>query len=294
MTDKNEKISIALAVYNGEKYLPELLASLEKQTLKPDEIVVVDDCSRDNSLSIIHDFPLSFNKRVFRNETNQGPVYTFKKSAELSSGNFIAFCDQDDIWLPGKIEQSFNKIKELSNDKPAVVFSDLSVIDENGKLVQKSFWKQMDINPVKFSLKDILFDNIITGCTAIVNKSMVDELIKMPADIMMHDHWIALIAYSFGSYAFVDKPTVLYRSHQHNVTNKIKPSTANIFLNDYKNKEQYLKDNIEQAKKFKDLYAGRLKKNEVNILEKFISLQNKNFLVKRTAKFTRRISRKLK
>src|SRR3954452_20549451 len=95
-----KSISIALAVYNGEKYLEELLKSLEKQTLEPCELVVIDDCSSDASLEIINDFQFSFEKKIFSNKENRGPVYTFKRLASLCQGDFIAFCDQDDIWLP--------------------------------------------------------------------------------------------------------------------------------------------------------------------------------------------------
>lgn len=293
MNNLNKQISVALAVYNGAKYLPELLASLEAQTYKPKELLVVDDCSADNSLAAIEAFPLSFDKKIFKNRENKGPVYSFKKAGELCSGEYVLFCDQDDIWMPDKIESSFKKMNELKKNVPAVVFTDLSVINEKGKLVQPSFWKQMDIQPEKFSFKDILFDNIITGCTAMINQKMTEELAVMPEDVMMHDHWIALIAYSFGTYTFIDKPTVKYRAHQANVTEKIKASVIDNFVNDYK-KEDYLKNNIEQAIKFKNVYASRLTATQLKAIEEFISLGKKNFVVKRLAKYGRRISRRLK
>src|SRR2546423_5587726 len=180
MNNNADTVSVALAVYNGEKYLPELLSSLQAQTAKPHELVVLDDCSTDNSIEIINAFPLSFEKKVFSNERNMGPVYTFKKLVGLSRGSFIAFCDQDDVWVPEKLERSLSEIQKMNNNIPGIIFTDLSVIDEKGKLLQKSYWRGRSVHPCKFSFADILFANNITGCTTLVNKQMANELSKMP------------------------------------------------------------------------------------------------------------------
>ncbi len=289
-----ESVSVALAVYNGEKYLKELLSSLEKQTNKPTELVVLDDCSSDNSLKIIRTFPFSFEVRIFSNERNRGPVYTFKKLLDLCKGNYIAFCDQDDIWLPEKLEVSISSLKKINSSKSAVVFTDLSVIDENGKILQNSFWKQMAIKPEKFSLTDILFGNIITGCTAIINRSMASQFQKMPLDIMMHDHWIALIAYSFGKFAFIDQPTVMYRSHLNNVTSKEKSSLLKILHSDFKQRSSYLNENIRQAIRFKTIYSIDLSATDKKKLNEFISLQERPFWYRRFQRYRRSLIRNFK
>jgi len=254
---------------------------------------VLDDASKDASLEIMKSFPFSFTKKIFSNEMNRGPVYTFKKLSALCNGDFIAFCDQDDIWLPEKLELSLEKMMKMRSDIPAIVFSDLSIIDANGKLLQNSFWKQMQIQPNKFTLTDILFGNIVTGCTALINKGMAEELFKMPLDIMMYDHWMALIAYSFGEYDFINKPTVKYRAHSNTVTNKSKLPFLNIFLNDLEQKEFYLHENINQAIKFKDIYSSILTADQRKELDQFINLQHKNFFQKRFLKYRRSFFRKL-
>lgn len=288
-----EPISIALAIYNGAKYLKELLSSLENQTVKPLELVVVDDCSSDDSIKIVQDFPLSFEKKVCSNEKNMGPVYTFKKLAELCSGNFIAFCDQDDIWLPQKLEHSLQAIKEISDDIPGIIFSDLSVIDENGKPIHESYWKVRHVTPDRFSFVDILFSNIITGCTVMINKAMIGEFLKMPSNVMMHDHWLALIGYSFGKYSFINEPTVLFRSHGNSVTSKSKVTTLQVFLNDFKNRDQYLQKNIQQAIEFKNLYFSKLSNRDAKTITQFIKLQQKPFFYKRLRKDSRSLFRRL-
>jgi glycosyltransferase involved in cell wall biosynthesis len=282
---RNERVSIALATYNGEKYLPALLASLQKQTIKPFELIVLDDSSTDDSLRIINNYPFLFEKKVFSNNKNQGPIYTFKKLAGLCSGEYIAFCDQDDIWNKDKLELGIDRIKELPGEIPGIVFSDLKVIDEEGKVTSNSFWKVMNIKPHVFSFKDVLFDNIITGCTTMINKAMAREVLKMPDNIMMHDHWMALIAYSFGNYSIINAPTVLFRVHNSNVTKKNRRSHLKVFFEDLKMQQDYLKRNFVQAIQFRELYVSKLRARDLKEIEKFVSLYKKPFLVKRWVKY---------
>ncbi len=289
-----QSVSVALAVYNGEKYLAELLSSLQNQTLQPYELVILDDCSADDSIEIIKAFPLSFEKKLFSNERNMGPVYTFKKLASLCNGNYIAFCDQDDIWIPEKLQLSLSEIKKINTKIPGMVFTDLSVMDEEGKLMEYSYFKQRKIQACKLSFADILFGNVVTGCTTLINKAMARELLKMPLNVIMHDWWMALIAYSFGEYSFVNKSTVLYRSHSNSVTKKDKTSFIKIFFDEYKKKSAYLHENIQQAIEFKKLYSSDLSRRDLKKLEQFINLQHKTFLHKRIVRDSRSLLRRLK
>jgi glycosyltransferase involved in cell wall biosynthesis len=290
----NNRVSVALAVYNGEKFLPQLLASLQKQTQHPAELVIVDDCSTDKSLDIINSLSFSFPKKVFVNEKNLGIMATFKKLAVLCEENYIAFCDQDDIWLPQKIERSLSAIKKIDDNNPAIVFNDLSVIDEEGMLIHQSFWKLRSTNPKNFSLLDILFGNIVTGCASIINRAMANELTKMPLSVMMYDHWMALIGYSFGKYSFVDEPLILYRAHGTNVTDKHKASFFVNFRNELKNRPAYLHKNIQQAIEFKKLYSAELNNGDLKSLNSFIDLEKKSFYYKRFMRDKTSLLRRLK
>jgi rhamnosyltransferase len=167
------------------------------------------------------------------------------------------------------------------------------MINEKGELMQDSFWKEMAIKPNKFSLTDILFGNIITGCTTLINRSMTKELLRMPLNVMMYDHWIALIAYTFGSYFFIEEPTVLFRTHSQNVTGKEKYPVLKVFLDDFKNHSLYLSENIQQAIEFKTLYSDYLKREDLKKLEEFIDLREKSFVQKRFMRYYRSLLRKL-
>lgn len=291
---QNDTVSIALAVYNGAVYLPELLASLENQSVKPFELVVLDDCSSDDSLAVINAYPLSFPKRIYKNEKNSGPVFTFKKLAELCSGSFISFCDQDDVWLPKKIELSLSQIKKTKTDVPGLVFTDLTVVDENMELVYPSFWRIRSVFPDFFSFEHILYGNIVTGCTVVINQAMAKELIRMPVNIAMHDWWMALIAFGFGEHRFVNGSTVLYRSHSQSVTDKKENSFFKVFLREYKNRSEFLRVNILQAIEFRTIYADHLDRKKRKDLEYFIYLNKKSFFYKTVVRNAKSLKRRMR
>lgn len=292
--NNNDTVSIALAVYNGEKYLPKLLESLNNQTIKPFELVVLDDCSSDNSLDVIKNYPLSFPKRIFSNTKNSGPVFTFKKLTELCSGNFISFCDQDDIWLPEKVEKSLVEIKKIDAGTPGLVFTDLRVVDEQANLLHSSFWAIRSIYPGLFSFTDILYGNIVTGCTIMINTAMSAELQKMPLNVIMHDWWMALIGFSFGEHRFVNEPTILYRSHGQSVTDKTKTNFIQVFKQECKHNSNFLKENILQAAEFKKIYTLRLNKAMNRRLDGFLSLTGKGFFYKIFRRNLRSLQRRVK
>ena len=125
------KISIALATYNGEKYLQEQLDSISNQTRYPDEVVITDDGSTDSTVSILNNFKLesSLNCNISINTTNKGTAFSFKRSIDSCKGDVIAFCDQDDIWLPNKLE----RIEKEFNESPSIeyIISNAIIIDQN-------------------------------------------------------------------------------------------------------------------------------------------------------------------
>lgn len=292
--EDNADISVALAVYNGERFLQQQLESLENQTLKPRELVVVDDCSSDASIKIIDNFPSTFEKKIYRNEKNEGVIRSFRKATASTTGKYIALCDQDDIWLPNKLQLSLQKIKECDENKASIVFTDLKVIDDEGKVINPSYWKLRSTVPDKFTLADILFGNIITGCTTFFNQRMKEEFLKMPDEVMMHDHWLALIAYSFGNYAFIDQPTILFRSHNTNVTTKTEASFLQNFISSFRNSDLYLDENIKQAIAFRDIYKDQLSREDLRSIDSFIQMKNAGFLRRRLRRDSRSLWRRIK
>ena len=274
------RISVAVAVYNGATFLQNLLTSLEEQQLKPFEIIVVDDSSTDASAEIINSFPFSFSQlKYYKNESNLGVLETFKKAVALCTGDYIALCDQDDIWFPQKLQNTFELLNK--GETPSIVFTDLIVIDNAAKIIVPSFWKYYNIKPEALYFFDLLFANVVTGCTVLMNTKMRNHIADMPTDVMMHDHWLALIAYSFGSYTFSENPMVYYREHNESVTAKQKQSLIKRMRLAYKERSLFLKTNLIQAKQFKNIYKSLLSEKNIMELEYFIALESKTFFFKR-------------
>lgn len=119
----SDRISVAMTTFNGERYLREQLDSIYSQTRVPDEVVVVDDCSVDNTSTILQEYHQSKGLTDFVNDKNLGVNKNFEKAISLCTGDYIAISDQDDIWFKNKLELSYLKLKEIENDEPSSVSS---------------------------------------------------------------------------------------------------------------------------------------------------------------------------
>jgi len=290
----SNEISVVLAVYNGEKYLAKLLESLFAQkgvTIK--ELIVVDDKSTDGSMDIVNAYQQTYPQvKIVGNEVNLGPIGSFKKGAALCTSDYLAFADQDDIWKENKLARSLSCLKQVDIDnKPSMVFTDLEMMDEEGNPLNGSFWKWYDIDPAKNNFYTILFGNIATGCTMVINKKMRDELVAMPLNAPMHDHWMALIAFSIGNYGYLDDQTVLYRLHNSSVTNKnevtFSQKVGNFLEASFSKESDFMGEYINQAVLFKSKYGDKLNAQTNRQLDYFIKLKS-------SSGFMKKIKRKLR
>jgi len=283
MSEKRNKLSVALCTYNGELYLKRQLDSILNQTYPIDEIIIVDDCSSDSTRSILNDYKEKFSSiKLFFNEENLGPNGAFKYAISLASNEFIALSDQDDIWFENKVELQMTGILKNGHHlekKPILSFHDLCLIDENDRITDNSFWKVHKFMPESFTFKKLLISNIVTGCTCVINKSMRDELVKCDMqNIIMHDYLIALIGYGFGTVIYISEPLMYYRSHSSSVTEKEKITFKNridSFISRVNN-GKYLMPHILQIKQFKDLYESKLNLDKLNMINYFLKFEKKN------------------
>jgi glycosyltransferase involved in cell wall biosynthesis len=218
-------IDILLATYNGEKYLKEQLNSLFLQTYQNFKILVRDDGSIDSTINIIKEYEKVYPtkiKLIQDNFGNLGSSKSFMKLLEYSKSKYIMFCDQDDIWLPDKIRKSLSKIIDLEkkhgSDIPLLVFTDLKVVDEKLNIIQKSFWKYQKLIPdISSNWKKLLAQNVITGCTIIINNKSKKVLLPFSLNMMIHDQWIGVNIAKFGKIDYLKEQTILYRQHGCNV-----------------------------------------------------------------------------
>ena len=262
-------INVLLSTYNGEKYLPELLESLANQTYSPVKITIRDDGSRDNTIKTIETFAAGRNNLSFYKGENLGVVNSFfmlLKNADASG--YYSFCDQDDVWLPDKLERAVDAINKHSKSKPVIYCSAYNLVDEKLNYIGKPL-----TTIKKPSFGNALVENLATGCTVVINNSARDILInKLPQNALMHDWWMYLVISAFGQVIYDPNPSILYRQHASNVVG----AQANMMTKWMNRVKQYKKRNgerliFQQVLEFYNLYKNQMDKKTLDITEKFLN-----------------------
>ena len=211
MSKSSSLVSIAMATYNGEKYIAEQLENLVNQTHKPIEIVITDDHSTDNTVSIIKEFQKKHSSiALIIKESNSGVTKTFEQSISNCKGEYIALSDQDDIWELNKIEIL---LSELNNED--AIYSNSLLVDKNGTSLNKEFKSLMNLQSY-YSGAPFLLANCVPGHTILMKAGFAKTLFPFP-DHLMFDRWISFCAASNNGIKYVDKPLVKYRQHDDNV-----------------------------------------------------------------------------
>lgn len=206
------------------RFLRAQLESIAGQTLPPGELVVCDDCSSDGTPDLVEEFAarVHFPVRLYRNDSRLGVLRNYTRAAGLCRGDYAAFCDQDDVWLPDKLELSAQGMREAElawgKDTPLLLHTDLTAVDSGGKVIAPSFMKLQNIRHEGGEpLKTLLVQNFVTGCTVLLNRPLLRAALPVPERALMHDWWFALVAAALGELVFIPRPTVLYRQHSGNV-----------------------------------------------------------------------------
>jgi len=213
------KISIALCTYNGAQFLQEQLESIAFQTRIPDEMIICDDLSKDDTLEILKNFvsKVSFPVRVFLNEENLGSTKNFEKAITMCTGDIIFLSDQDDVWYPDKLE----KIEKLFSISPftAAIFTDAEVVDENLRPLGYSLWQSIGFSKKEQNcfihgkfIEVLLKRNVLTGSTMAFRSEFKKLFFPIP-DIWVHDGWIALLIAFASDLYLISEPLIKYRQH---------------------------------------------------------------------------------
>jgi glycosyltransferase involved in cell wall biosynthesis len=212
--DMDKQISIAMATYNGESFLRDQLDSLYTQTTLPDEVIVIDDCSDDNTVQILNEYNESKGLKYYINKNNVGINQSFEIAIRKCSGDYVMICDQDDIWLPDKVKTSLQKMVEIERDNlPTLVTSGHIDIDEEGKILSS-------FSVIKHSenIASALLRNSMQGCTLMLNKNLVSNILPLPREEgVMYDAYIGITALMIGKKYDIMQPLMYYRHHGNNV-----------------------------------------------------------------------------
>ena len=283
-----KSIAIAMTTCNGERFLKEQLSSILAQTYPPSAIIICDDCSTDGTVGILRDFSAQYPLIQYTvNPSRIGVIENFKQVVSIAKADYIALSDQDDVWKPWKLAVLAEKMKEIeSGNLPAMVFSDLEVIDSNRKILNPSFWNELGQDGYQHCFNTLLFGNFVTGCTILMNVRMQEHFAAIPSDALMHDAWLGLIAYSFGEVGEVKEPLVQYRRHDSNLAylstyrKKTFPERVMNHLKSLLAKNDFLEDQLSLVQKFHDRYNGRFTDQQQRLIREFLDLKHRSYLKK--------------
>lgn len=234
-------IDILLASYNGEKHIAEQIESILNQSCREWFLYIKDDCSTDNTINIIKKYEKKYKdkiKVILTDKPSGSAKNNFFSMLQYSKNDYIMTCDQDDVWLPEKIEITYSKMKEAENiysNIPILVHTDLKVADGNLSVISESLLKMQNLDSKRDKLNNLLVQNIVTGCTVMVNRNLLNYIKATPQHAIMHDWWMALIASALGKIEFIDEPTVLYRQHSENDVGAKQVKSADYIMKRLKN-----------------------------------------------------------
>jgi hypothetical protein len=282
------QIEVLLATYNGARFLREQIESVFAQQDVQVSILARDDGSNDGTQDILTEYATSHPRQfqVVQDNLRTGTARgNFGLLLQATKAEYAAFCDQDDVWLPHKLNASVKAMRALENkhgvDTPLLVYTDLRVVDQQLHTVNESLWQTNELwNAQAPTLPKLLSENVVTGCTALLNRALIDRMRSMPATAQMHDHWAALIASSLGDLATVPEATVLYRQHGNNVVGAVQGrrsllakimrfvSTEGLLAR----RKQYALDRT-QAKSLLELHGAAMASSKRAIVEGFVALE---------------------
>lgn len=214
-------VSICMATYNGERYIREQLNSILSQISDEDEIIISDDSSTDKTIDIIYEYLDKANIKLLKSQKFHSPIFNFENAIKHANGDYIFLCDQDDVWLPNKL----NKMKK-ELEKFDLVVSDCRVVDEKLNIISESFFSILKSG--KGFWKNLAINSYL-GCCMAFRKDICNYILPFPKGIAMHDIWIGLSVELNGSIKFLNEPLILYRRHGDNASSSSEKSNYSIF-----------------------------------------------------------------
>lgn len=219
-------IDIALASYNGEKYISAQIDSIFANNLSAvgaslGKLIVSDNVSTDKTAEIVRDICRAHPQLQLHINHQRGVIHNFNHALVQTDASYVMLADQDDVWLDNKVALSLQKMQELERqfgtEIPLLVFTDLAVTDHQLTVISPSFFAYQKIDPVNYVRPESLFlYNVAPGCTMMLNRRLLEMAAPVPDGAVMHDWWLMLVAGVFGHIGHVGQATMYYRQHDNN------------------------------------------------------------------------------
>ncbi len=209
--ERDYKISVALAAYKGEDFIREQLSSIISQLSPQDEVIVSDDFPQGKTREVVMSFAENDTRVKYIEGPAKGVIRNFENAVKACTGKYIFLADQDDMWLPDKVEA----VCEALSAGADLVLHNAMVTDRDMKIQDTSFFKS---HGTKKGYLTNLIRNSYMGCCMAFRRELCEKIMPFPENIPMHDQWIGLLAEKTGKVSLIEKPLILYRRHGGNVT----------------------------------------------------------------------------
>lgn len=288
------RIDILLATYNGAAFLEEQIDSILRQSHENWRLLVRDDGSTDRTVEILEQSAKDHPDKILLiadNDGNLGCTGNFNRLMERSTAEYVALCDQDDVWLAHKLAASMERMQVLERDHgpetPVLVHTDLRTVDRSLKIIGPSLWQYQGLNPADANdFGRLLIHNVVTGCSMLINRALKERALPIPAEAKVHDWWIALVASAFGTTGAVSAPTALYRQHGSNVMGARAFAGLRIFarivefIKDASGRRAGLLETWRQAGAFLARYQGGLRTRDRRVLDDAVTIPGAGLLTR--------------
>ena len=283
-------VRILLATYNGSKYIQEMINSILAQDYTNWQMILSDDGSKDETAEILEGYAQKYPDQIihYRSGMRFGNAQNHFMHLIKVFGDapYIMFCDQDDVWHSDKISKTMEKMEQIEiSGKPAMVHTDLRVVDGQLNLMDPSFMHFSKLRGDQLKLNRLLVQNVVTGCTMMINRALVELAVsRIPEEgILMHDWWLALLASAVGTTGYVEEATIDYRQHGNNVVGAKNIRSFSYMKNKLKDTEIALamKKTYQQAEKFAECFADVLSEENRELVTRYSKLKEKNFVARR-------------
>lgn len=275
---KSNTVRILLATYNGEAFVRAMIDSVLQQDHKDIEIILSDDCSKDETPVILDQYAKEYPDTIthYRSGLRFGCAqkHFMHLLRKFGDADYIMFCDQDDVWHPDKVTKTLEFMRSVeTGDIPAMVHTDLRVVDRQLNEIAPSFCDHSALVGDRLSLNQLLVQNVVTGCTMMINRKLA-ALADRDCDmdkVLMHDWWLAMLASVSGKAAFLDEATIDYRQHGKNSVGAEKVYSPKFLWKRLRSSSMHaaLQAAALQASAFMDCYSDLLSEEERNLLTAF-------------------------
>jgi glycosyltransferase involved in cell wall biosynthesis len=294
MFRERSSVAILLAAFNGERFLEAQIRSILDQSWPFWKLYIRDDGSNDCTPAIASRFAHEHPDRIFFVPSDQirlGADGNFSYLLEHVESDYFMFCDQDDVWLPSKVERSLQCMWDLETEArascPLLVHTDARVVDAELRELSPSAWKYGYHRP-EFSqrLNRLLVQNMVSGCTVLINSALREFAAPIPKGVVQYDWWLALVSICFGKIGYLSEPTLLYRQHGGNSVGATRWNAGYVVgkavrFFDRQALVSSWAASRHQAALLLDRYAHRLSTDRRQTIQAYAALGDQGFLSKR-------------